>query len=181
MTSTERTRRAFASGPSLSAKAMVRQVKALTKDWSYDVVSIGYPGPVINNRPLSEPHNLGLGWAGFNFEKAFGRPTRVVNDALMQAIGSYEGGRMLFLGLGTGLGSAMIVDGVLEAMELAHLPYKKGKTYEDYVGLRGLVRLGKKRWRKAVAEIVEQLASRLDADYVVLGGGNVKRLDALPP
>jgi polyphosphate glucokinase len=119
MTSSERTRRAFASGPDLSAKAMVRQVKALTKDWSYDVVSIGYPGPVINNRPLSEPHNLGRGWAGFNFEKAFGRPTKVVNDALMQGVGSYQGGRMLFLGLGTGLGSAMIVDGCLEPRELA--------------------------------------------------------------
>ena len=160
---------------------MVRKVKALTKDWSYDVVAIGYPGPVANNRPLSEPHNLGRGWAGFNFEKAFGRPTKVVNDALMQAIGSYQGGRMLFLGLGTGLGSAMIVDGVLEPMELAHLPYKHGKTYEDYIGLRGMERMGKKKWRRHVARVVEQLKNALEADYVVLGGGNAKFLGAAPP
>src|SRR3989440_3615838 len=170
MTDKERTKRAFASGPDLSAKAMVTKVKAVTKDWSYDVVSIGYPGPVINNRPLSEPHNLGRGWAGFNFEKAFGRPTRVVNDALMQAIGSYQGGRMLFLGLGTGLGSAMIVDGILEPMELAHLPYKKGRTYEDYVGLAGLERLGKKRWRQHVWDVAEQLKNALQAEYVIIGG-----------
>src|SRR2546421_2401162 len=176
MTDKERTKRAFASGPDLSAKAMVTKVKALTKDWSYDVISMGYPGHVINNRTMSEPHNLGLGWAGFNFEKAFGRPTKVVNDALMQAIGSYQGGRMLFLGLGTGLGSAMIVDGVLEPMELAHLPYKDDKTYEDYLGLRGLERLGKKRWRKHVAKVVEKLKDALEADYVVLGGGNNKKL-----
>src|ERR1700751_6425636 len=128
MTSRERTRRAFASGPDLSAKVMVRKVKALTKDWSYDVIAVGYPGPVVNNRPLSEPHNLGLGWAGFNLEKAFGRPTKGVNDALMQALGSYEGGKILFLGLGTGLGSALFVAGVLEPMELGHLPYRKGGT-----------------------------------------------------
>src|SRR2546429_8567966 len=130
MTDKERTKRAFASGPDLSAKAMVTKVKALTKDWSYDVISIGYPGPVINNRPLSEPHNLGRGWAGFNFEKAFGRPTKVVNDALMQAIGSYRGGRMLFLGFGTDLCSAMFVDCILESIDLAHLPYRDGKTFE---------------------------------------------------
>ena len=175
MTDRERTKRAFLSGPDLSAKAMVRKIKALTKDWSYDVVSIGYPGPVINNRPLSEPHNLGRGWAGFNFEKAFGRPTKVVNDALMQGVGSYQGGRMLFLGLGTGLGSAMIVEGMLEPMELAHLPYKKDGTYEDYVGLAGLMRLGKKKWRHHVEEVVKQLKTALQADYVVLGGGNAKR------
>ena len=150
MTDKERTKRAFASGPDLSAKALVRKVKALTKDWSYDVISIGYPGPVANNRPLSEPHNLGLGWGGFNFEKAFGRPTRVVNDALMQAIGSYQGGRMLFLGLGTGLGSAMIVDGILEPMELAHLPYRGGKTFEQCVGAAALKRVGKRKWQRAV-------------------------------
>src|SRR3954451_3090390 len=141
---------------------MVYFLKALFLIWSYDAVSIGYPGPVINNRPLSEPHNLGRGWAGFDFEKAFGRPTKVVNDALMQAIGSYQGGRMLFLGLGTGLGAAMIVDGILEPMELAHLPYKGDKTYEDYLGLRGLERLGKKRWRKHVAKVVEKLKDALE-------------------
>ncbi|HMM91668.1 ROK family protein [Bradyrhizobium sp.] len=180
MTSTERVRRAFASGPNLSAKAMVRQVKALTKDWSYDVVAIGYPGPVANNRPLSEPHNLGQGWAGFNFEKAFGRPTRVVNDALMQAIGSYEGGRMLFLGLGTGLGSAMIVDGILEPMELAHLPYRRGKTFEYYVGAAALKRVGRKKWQRAVDDVLKRLLAALEPDYVMLGGGNAGKLDKLP-
>ncbi|WP_342804346.1 ROK family protein [Bradyrhizobium sp. CSA112] len=144
-TNRERTRRAFASDPELSARVMVRKVKALTKDWSYEVVAVGYPGPVVNNRPLSEPHNLGLGWAGFNFERAFDRPTKVVNDARMQAIGSYQGGRMLFLGLGTGLGSAMIVDGILELMELAHLPYRNGKTFEQYVGAAALKRVGRKK------------------------------------
>jgi predicted NBD/HSP70 family sugar kinase len=142
---------------------MVRKVKALTKDWSYDVVSIGYPGPVINNRPLSEPHNLGRGWAGFNFEKAFGRPTKVVNDALMQAIGSYQGGRMLFLGLGTGLGSAMIVDGILEPMELAHLPYRNGKTFEQCVGAAALKRVGRKKWQRAVDDCPEASARRTGA------------------
>src|SRR5438876_8664578 len=180
MTDKARTKRAFASGPDLSAKAMVTKIKALTKDWSYDVVSIGYPGPVINNRPLSEPHNLGLGWAGFNFEKAFGRPTKVVNDALMQAIGSYQGGRMLFLGLGTGLGAAMILDHVGQPMELAHLPYRKGCSFEDYVGERGLVKHGKKKWRKYVFDVVNRLCRALQPDYVVIGGGNVDKLDELP-
>src|SRR6476469_8118892 len=179
MTDKVRTKRAFVSGPDLSAKAMVRKIMALTKDWSYDVVSIGYPGPVINNRPLSEPHNLGRGWAGFNFEKAFGRPTKVVNDALMQAVGSYQGGRMLFLGLGTGLGSTMIVEGILEPMELGHLPFRK-KTYEDYVGQRGLERLGKKHWREAVDETIATLVAALEPEYVVLGGGNIRLLHDLP-
>ena len=180
MTNRERTRRAFASGPDLSAKVMVRKVKALTKDWSYDVVAIGYPGPVANNRPLSEPHNLGLGWAGFNFEKAFGRPTKVVNDALMQAIGSYDGGRMLFLGLGTGLGSAMIMEHVAQPMELAHLPYRKEMSFEDYVGERGLVRRGKEKWRNSVFDVIERLTAALQPDYIVIGGGNVDKLDELP-
>jgi len=180
MTSTERTRRAFASGPDLSARVMVRKVKALTKDWSYDVVSIGYPGPVVNNRPLSEPHNLGLGWAGFNFEKAFGRPTRVVNDALMQAIGSYQGGRMLFLGLGTGLGSAMIVDGILEPMELAHLPYRNGKTFEQCVGAAALKRVGRKKWQRVVDDVLKRLLAALEPDYVMLGGGNADKIGKLP-
>jgi polyphosphate glucokinase len=159
---------------------MVRKVKALTKDWSYDVVSIGYPGPVVNNRPLSEPHNLGLGWAGFNFEKAFGRPTRVVNDALMQAIGSYQGGRMLFLGLGTGLGSAMIVDGILEPMELAHLPYRSGKTFEQCVGAAALKRVGRKKWQRVVDDVLKRLLAALEPDYVMVGGGNADKIDKLP-
>jgi polyphosphate glucokinase len=180
MTNRERTRRAFASGPDLSAKVMVRKVKALTKDWSYDVIAVGYPGPVVNNRPLSEPHNLGLGWAGFNFEKAFGCPTKVVNDALMQAIGSYQGGRMLFLGLGTGLGSAMIVDGILEPMELAHLPYRNGKTFEQCVGAAALKRVGKKKWQRAVDDVLKRLLASLEPDYVMLGGGNTDKIDNLP-
>ena len=180
MTDKERTKRAFASGLDLSAKAMVRKIKALTKDWSYDVVSVGYPGPVANNRPLSEPHNLGLGWAGFNFEKAFGRPTKVVNDALMQAIGSYQGGRMLFLGLGTGLGSAMIVDGILEPMELAHLPYRNGKTFEQCVGAAALKRVGRKKWQRVVDDVLKRLLAALEPDYVMLGGGNADKIGNLP-
>lgn len=172
--------RRFPSGPKLTAAGMVKQVKDATKDWQYDRVSLGYPGPVINERPLREPHNLGPGWMGFNFPKAFGHPVRVINDASMQALGSYDGGRMLFLGLGTGLGSAMVVDGVLQPMELAHLLYRKGKTYEDYLGIRGLERLGKKKWRRHVENIVELLKEALDADYVVLGGGNSKKLKTIP-
>lgn len=169
------------SGPTMTPQKMVSEVRKLTPDWKYSAVSIGYPGPVLHGKPLAEPFNLGRGWVGFDFKKAFGHPARVVNDAAMQAIGSYEGGRMLFLGLGTGLGSAMIVDGVLEPMELAHLPYKNGRTYEDYVGLRGLERLGKKKWRKHVFDVVEKLKSALEADYVVLGGGNARVLKDLPP
>jgi len=155
-------------------------VRKATAGWSYDAVSIGFPGPVVHNKPVSEPHNLGPGWVGFSFRKAFGRPVRVVNDAVMQAIGSYRRGRMLFLGLGTGLGSALIIDGVLEPMELAHLPYKKGRTYEDYVGRKGLKRLGKKRWRRAVADVVTRLAAEFEANDVVIGGGNAKMLKELP-
>jgi predicted NBD/HSP70 family sugar kinase len=165
----------------MTAKKMVKDVLEVSKEWKYDVVSIGYPGPVVHGRPLSEPHNLGGGWMGFDFKKAFKRPVKIVNDAAMQALGIYNGGRMLFLGLGTGLGSAMIVDGILEPMELAHLPYKKGRTYEDYLGIRGLKRLGKKKWRKTVFEVVEILKSSLEADHVVLGGGNSKLLKDLPP
>lgn len=172
--------REIPSGPAMSARRMVSEVKRLVKDWKYDVVAMGYPGPVVHGRPLREPYNLGRGWVGFNFRKAFGCPIKIVNDAAMQALGSYQGGRMLFLGLGTGLGSAMIADGILEPMELAHLPFKK-KTYEDYLGLRGLERLGKKKWRRAVAEAVEQLRNAVEADYVVLGGGNAKKLKKLPP
>jgi polyphosphate glucokinase len=181
MTNKGRSKREFVSGPHLSAKTMVKEVKKLTEDWSYDVISVGYPGVVVRNRPLGEPHNLGRGWSRFDFEKALGRPTRVVNDALMQALGSYEGGRMLFLGLGTGLGSAMILDGVLAPMELGHLPYRKGRTFEDYVGIAGLKRLGHKKWRRRVAEVVADLTAALEPDYVILGGGNVDKLGKLPP
>lgn len=176
----ERIKREVPSGLSMTAIKMVRDVKRLTKDWDYDVISMGYPGPVIHGHPLKEPYNLGCGWVGFHYDKAFGRPVKIINDAAMQALGSYQGGRMLFLGLGTGLGSAMIAEGILEPMELAHLPYKKGKTYEDYVGLRGLKHFGKKKWRRHVADVVEQLRATLEADYVVLGGGNARNLKELP-
>jgi polyphosphate glucokinase len=176
----EKEPRKFDSGPKLSAEKMVKQVKETVKDWKYNCVSIGYPGPVINGHPLREPHNLGGGWMGFNFAKAFGCPVKLVNDASMQAIGSYKGGRMLFLGLGTGLGSAMIVNGTLEPMELAHLMYRKGKTYEDYLGIRGLKRLGKKKWRAQVSKVCETLKAALEADYIVLGGGNVKKMKTMP-
>ena len=172
--------RKIPSGPGMTAGQMVKQVKDVTKDWTYQAVSIGYPGPVVHERPLREPHNLGGGWVGFNFSRAFARPVKLTNDAAMQALGSYEGGRMLFLGLGTGLGSAMIVDGIVEPMELAHLPYKK-RTYEDYLGERGLKRLGKKKWKRHVADVIGELREALQADYVILGGGNAKRLKSLPP
>jgi polyphosphate glucokinase len=168
------------SGPTMTSKKAVDIVKQATKGWDFNCISLGYPGPIINGRPLREPHNLGGGWVGFDFNKAFGIPVKLINDAAMQAVGSYKGGRMLFLGLGTGLGSAMIVDGVLEPMELAHLGYKKGKTYEDYLGLRGLERLGKKHWRKEVCKVTALLKASLGADYVVLGGGNVKKLKECP-
>jgi polyphosphate glucokinase len=169
------------SGPRMTPRRMVTAVKRLTEGWSYDVVSIGYPGAVLHSRAIAEPYNLAPGWVGFDFKRAFGRPVKMVNDAAMQALGSYRGGRMLFLGLGTGLGSALIVDRTLEPMELAHLPYKKGRTYEDYVGLRGLERLGKKKWRRAVADVTARLKAALEAEEVVLGGGNVKLLKMLPP
>jgi polyphosphate glucokinase len=169
------------SGPKMTAQQMVNAVLRAAKGWKYDVVSIGYPGPVIHGKALAEPRNLGGGWMGFNFKAAFKRPVKMINDAAMQALGSYEGGRMLFLGLGTGLGSAMIVDGLLEPMELAHLPYKKGRTFEDYVGLRGLKRLGKKKWTAEVEAVVTRFKTALEADYVVLGGGNAKKLKHLPP
>jgi polyphosphate glucokinase len=167
------------SGPTMTPQQMVDGVKELVGDAKYDVVSIGYPGPVMLGKPISEPKNLAPGWVGFDFEKAFGKPVKIINDAAMQALGSYDGGRMLFLGLGTGLGSAMILNGQLQPMELSHLPYKK-RTYEDYVGERGLVRLGKKKWRRYVEDVVESLSVALAPDYVVLGGGNVKKLNTLP-
>jgi predicted NBD/HSP70 family sugar kinase len=177
----QREERKIPSGSAMTPTKMVRDVKRAVKDWEYDVISIGYPGPVIHGRPMREPHNLGGGWVGFDFGKAFGRPVKVINDAAMQALGSYKGGRMLFLGLGSGLGSAMIVDGILEPMELAHLPYKNGRSYEDYVGIRGLKRLGKKSWRRYVTDVVERLKDALGAEYVVLGGGNSKNIKKLPP
>jgi len=173
--------RKVASGRSMTAAGMVQAVKAMTEDWAYDVVSIGYPGPVVHDTPVKEPANLGVGWVGFNFGASFGRPIKIMNDAAMQALGSHHGGRMLFLGLGTGMGSAMVVDGRVEPMELAHLPYKGKQTYEDIVGLRGLEKLGKKRWRREVNEMVEHLAAALAPDYIVLGGGNARLLTDLPP
>jgi polyphosphate glucokinase len=173
-------RREFATTHKLSARRLVSEVKRLTKDWDYDVVSMGYPGLVMRGRIVAEPHNLGDGWVGFDFDKAFGRPVKILNDAAMQALGSYEGGRMLFLGLGTGLGTAMIFDNVIEPMELAHLPYRKDKTFEDYVGAAGLRRLGKKKWRKRVLDVIQRLTAALAPEYVVLGGGNAKNLGQLP-
>lgn len=169
------------SGPALTPKKMVAAVRAATASWKYDAVSIGYPGPVVDGRPTLEPHNLAPGWVGFDFGKAFGRPTKVINDAAMQALGSYQGGRMLFLGLGTGLGTTLIIDGIVAPMELAHLPYKNGRTYENYVGLAGLKRFGRKKWRHHVANLVDQLGKALQADSVVLGGGNARLLKKLPP
>ena len=173
--------RKFPSGRKMTASAMVEGVKQLVADWEYEVVSIGYPGPVVHGRPLREPHNLAPGWVHYDFEKAFGRPVRILNDAAMQALGSYQQGRMLFLGLGTGLGSATIVGGLVEPMELAHLPYRNGKTFEDYVGISGLNRMGRKKWEQHVTKVVEQLRTALQADDVVVGGGNVKKLKKLPP
>jgi polyphosphate glucokinase len=168
------------SGPELTAARMVAAVKKATAGWKYDVVSIGYPGPVVNGRPAEEPKNLGAGWIRLDYRKAFGRPVRIVNDAVMQALGSYQGGRMLFLGLGTGLGSALVADGVVEPLELAHLPYRKNRTYEDYVGLRGYKRLGRRRWQRHVEKVVALLKHGLQADYVMLGGGQTKKLKGLP-
>jgi polyphosphate glucokinase len=176
----QRTRREVVSGPTMTAQQMVDDVRKLADGWDYDVISIGYPGPVVHSKPVLEPANLGQGWCGFDFEAAFGHPVKVVNDAMMQAIGAYQGGRMLFLGLGTGLGSGMIVDNVAQPMELAHMPYKKGRTFEDYVGERGLEKRGKKKWRQDVVAVVEQLKAALRPDYVVIGGGNVKLLKEMP-
>jgi polyphosphate glucokinase len=172
--------RQFKSGPKLNAENMAKKVKARSKDWTYDAVSIGYPGPVANNRPVTEPHNLGKGWVGFDFAKAFGRPVKMVNDAVLQALGDYQGGRMLFLGLGTGLGSAMIVDGTIVPMELAHLPYRKDKTFEHYLGNDGLKRSGLKKWRAHVVDAVEKLRAALEPEYIVIGGGNARKLKKLP-
>jgi polyphosphate glucokinase len=173
--------RKVVSGPTMTAAGMVGAVKTLTADWTYDAVSLGYPGPVVHEMPFKEPANLGQGWVGFDFAAAFGRPTKIINDAAMQALGSYDGGRMLFLGLGTGLGSAMVVDGIVQPMELAHLPFTKKRTYEETVGLAALMRLGKKKWRKKVAAVIAELSAALEPDYVILGGGNAKSMKQLPP
>ena len=172
--------RKFDSGPDLTAEAMVRGVKEAAEGWEFDSVAMGYPGIVLRGRPITEPANLGPGWVGFDYESAFGRPVKIVNDAAMQALGSYKGGRLLFLGLGTGLGSAMVVDGVVEPLELAHMPYRKG-TFEDYVGEKGFKRLGKKRWRKRVEDVIETLTNATEPTDVVIGGGNVNKLKGLPP
>jgi len=175
----QKSHREFESGPTLTPRRMVSQIRKLVADWKYDVVSMGYPGPVIRDRPVSDPWNLGKGWVGFNFERAFRHPVKMVNDAAMQALGNYKRGKMLFLGLGTGLGSALIVDGIVEPMELGHLPYKKA-TFEDYVGIRGLEKYGKKKWRGYVADVVRRLIAAIEPDEVVLGGGNVRKLKELP-
>ncbi|WP_027053169.1 ROK family protein [Mesorhizobium erdmanii] len=168
------------SGPDLTPQQMIDKVKKLAEGLPYDVISMGYPGPVRHSKPVLDPKNLGKGWAGFDFDAQFGKPVKMVNDALMQAIGSYEGGRMLFLGLGTGLGAAMVFDNVGQPMELAHLPYRKGQSFEDYVGERGLEKRGKKKWRIHVFDVVDRLRAALQPDYVVIGGGNVDKLDELP-
>jgi predicted NBD/HSP70 family sugar kinase len=168
------------SGPQLTPARMVEDVKRATGGWHPTAISIGYPGLVSKMKITAEPHNLAPGWVGYDFAAAFGCPVRIVNDAAMQALGSYEGGVMLFLGLGTGLGAAMIVDGVLAPMELAHLPYRKGRTFEDYVGQRGLDRLGPKKWQRHVGIVVAKLRAALEVDYIVLGGGNTKFLDSFP-
>jgi polyphosphate glucokinase len=176
----EKSPRKFVSGPKMTVEQMVSGVLRLAQGWAYEAISLGYPGVVLHGRPASEPHNLAPGWVGFDFEAAFGCPVKLMNDAAMQALGSYRGGRMLFLGLGTGLGSAMVVDGIVEAMELGHLPYRKG-TYEDYLGERGLKRKGKKKWRRCVNDVVSILVAALEPTDVVIGGGNVARLKELPP
>ena len=171
----------FDSGPHLTPAVMVGETLAATAGWRYDAVAIGYPGPVRKGRPVAEPHNLGRGWRRFDFGRAFHRPVRIVNDAAMQALGSYDGGRMLFLGLGTGLGTAVVEDHVVQPLELAHLPYREGKSFEDYLGVRGLERLGRHKWEKHVLVVTEMLRAAVVADHVVLGGGNVRKLRRLPP
>ena len=172
-------KREFPSGPVLTPQQMVAGVKKVIGDWTYDVVTIGFPAPVRNNKPTKEPVNLGVGWVTFDYDAAFGKPVRMINDAAMQALGSYDKGRMLFLGLGTGLGSAMVIDGTIVPMELGHLPYRK-RTFEEYVGIAGLERFGKRTWRKRVNDVVNRLREALLPDYVVLGGGNSKKLKELP-
>lgn len=168
------------SGPDMTAENMARLVLAATKNWKYDRISIGFPGPVVHHRPIAEPHNLGSGWVDFDYEHAFPKPLRFINDAAMQALGGYKEGRMLFLGVGTGLGSALVLDGFVVPLELAHLPYKKGRTYEEYIGLAGLERRGKKKWRASVLDIIGRLQAAMVCDNVLLGGGNAKLMKGLP-
>ena len=175
-----RAKRELTSGPTLTAERMLARVKQLAQDWTYDVVTMGYPGPVLSNRPVAEPYNLAAGSVGFDYAGAFGHPVKVINDAAMQALGSYQGGKMLFLGLGTGLRSTLIVDGIVEPMELGHLPYRK-RTYEDYIGLRYLKKLGRKKWRECVNDVVVRLNAALEPDEIVIGGGNAAHLKKLPP
>jgi polyphosphate glucokinase len=173
--------RKLPSGPLLTPALMAEAVQKSVPDWHYDVISIGVPAPIVGGRIAVEPINLSPGWVGFDFEAAFGRPVRYINDAAMQALGSYQGGRMLFLGLGTGLGNCLIYDNVIAPMELGHLPYKKGRTFEDYVGNAGMKRMGRRKWQAAVFDVVQRLQNAMLPEYVVLGGGNVKKLDELPP
>lgn len=175
----QKERREFESGSKLTPKQMVAGVRQITTDWKFDVISIGYPGLVTNGKPALEPYNLGRGWVGFDFKAAFGRPVKIMNDAAMQALGSYKSGTMLFLGFGTGLGSAIVAGGTVIPMELGHLSYLKG-TYEDYVGLRGLKKYGKKKWRRHVADLVTRFADALHPTDVVVGGGNERKLKKLP-
>lgn len=169
------------SGPDMTAKRMATEVLAATRDWTYDAITVGFPGPVVHDGPAAEPHNLGTGWMGFPYAATFPKPVRFLNDAAMQALGGYVGGKMLFLGTGTGLGSALIDDGHILPLELAHLPYRKGKTYEECIGLAGLERYGKKRWRLMVADVAKRLKAAFIADYILLGGGNAKLMKTLPP
>ena len=179
LVSGEEEARKFPSGPKMTPQMMVAGVKKLASGWKFKAISIGYPGPVLHNRPVTEPHNLAKGWTAFDYQRAFKRPVKFMNDAAMQALGSYRGGKLLFVGLGTGLGTAMIVDGIVEPMELAHLPYKKA-TYEDYIGLRGLKKYGEGKWQRLVADVMKQLITALEPDDIVLGGGNAKLLKKLP-
>jgi len=179
LVSAEKESRKFPSGPTMTPQIMVAGVGRLTTDWTFEAISVGYPGPVLHNRPVAEPHNLAKGWTTFDYRRAFRCPLKFMNDAAMQALGSYRGGKLLFLGLGTGLGTAMIVDGIVEPMELAHLPYKRA-TYEDYIGLRGLKKHGREKWQKHVADVVQQLVAALGPDDIVLGGGNLRLLNKLP-
>ena len=169
------------SGPTLTAAEMTEKVLAATEAWQYDAITIGFPGPVVQDKPAAEPHNLGTGWTSFGYDSAFSKPVRFLNDAAMQALGGYEGGKMLFLGTGTGLGSALIDGGHIIPLELAHLPYKRKKTYEEFIGLAGLERRGKKKWRRSVRDIIERFREAFVADYVLLGGGNAKLMKKLPP